>query len=147
MTSYQRAIAIGAACVPVISSLGDQPMNNHLIGIWTCTSATIDGRPLADETVKQLRLTLTTDRYKSERGAEVLFDGAYKADATKEPPHIDMTGAEGDVQGKTAPGIYKLDADTLTLCYVMPGKDRPTKFASDPQSGVFLVVYQRMALK
>jgi uncharacterized protein (TIGR03067 family) len=133
--------------VAATKSPGDQPMNNNLIGVWTCTAAIIDGRPLADETVKQLRLTLTADRYKSERDTEVLFDGTYKLDATKDPAHIDMTGTEGDFQGKNAPGIFKLDGDALTLCYVMPGKQRPTKFVSEPQSGVFLVVYRRADAK
>jgi uncharacterized protein (TIGR03067 family) len=114
-----------------------------LVGAWICVSALIDGRPIAEDTVKQLRLTLTADRYKSERGDQVLFDSTYKVDPTKDPPHIEMVGTEGDFQGKAALGIYKLDGDTLTICYVMPGKERPTKFESQPGSGVFLIVYKR----
>ena len=107
-----------AATIVVLSGTcagGDPPMNNNLIGNWTCVSATIDGRPLPAETVKQLRLTLTADRYKSERGDQVLFDSTYKVDPTKDPPQIDMVGTEGDIKGKPAPGIYNLDGDTLTI--------------------------------
>ena len=114
-----------------------------LIGTWICVSAMIDGRPLPEETVQQLRLTLTAKRYKSERGDQVLFDSTYTVDPSKDPPQIDMIGTEGDLKGKPALGIYKLDGDSLTLCYVMPGKERPTKFESPPQSGVFMVVYKR----
>jgi uncharacterized protein (TIGR03067 family) len=114
-----------------------------LAGTWTCASATIDGKPLAQETAKELRLTLTADRYKTERGAQVLFDSSYKIDATKTPAQIDMIGTEGDLKGMAALGILKLDGDTLTMCYVMPGKERPTAFDSQPNSGAFLVVWKR----
>ena len=125
------------------SSGEDRVDAKTLPGTWTCVSATIDGRPLADETRKQLKLTMTADRFKTERGDQVLFDSTYSVDATKMPPQIDMIGTEGELKGKPALGIYKLDANQLTLCYVMPGSPRPTAFDSQPQSGVFLVVWKR----
>ena len=118
-----------------------------LQGVWTCASAVIDGKPLAEEAAKNLKLTLTADRYKTERGEQVLFDGTYMVNAVKNPPQIDMIGTEGDLKGKVALGIYKLDGDTLTICYVMPGKERPAAFESQPQSGAFLVVWKRSEKK
>jgi uncharacterized protein (TIGR03067 family) len=127
---------------------GEGPVDNKsLQGVWTCTSATIDGKPLAEEAAKNLKLTLTVDRYKTERGEQVLFDSTYKVDAAKNPPQMDMIGTEGDLKGKVALGIYKLAGDTLTICYVMPGKERPAAFESQPQSGVFLVVWKRSEKK
>jgi uncharacterized protein (TIGR03067 family) len=114
-----------------------------LQGTWTCVSAMIDGKPLAEETAKQLKLTMTADCFKTERGEQTLFDSTYTIDPAKLPPAIDMIGTEGELKGKPALGIYKLDANQLTLCYVMPGSPRPTTFESQPQSGAFLVVWKR----
>ena len=114
-----------------------------LPGTWTCVSATINGSPLAEEAARQLKLTMTADRFKTERGEQVLFDSTYTVDPAKNPPHIDMIGTEGELKGKPALGIYKLDANQLTLCYVMPGSPRPQALESQPQSGAFLIVWKR----
>jgi uncharacterized protein (TIGR03067 family) len=137
-------VIIAASLLVGAAVKGAEPVSaKNLAGTWSCSSAVIDGRPLADETAKQLKLTMTTDRYKTERGDQVLFDSTYKVDAAKTPVQIDMIGTEGDLKDKAALGIVKLDGDLLTMCYVMPGKERPTAFESAPQSGVFLVVWKR----
>jgi len=114
-----------------------------LLGTWTCSSAVIDGKPLAEEAAKALKLTLTADRYKTERGDQVLFDSTYTIDAAKNPKTIDMVGTEGELKGKPALGIYTLDGDMLSMAYVMPGKDRPTTFESKAGSGIYVIVWKR----
>lgn len=123
-----------------------QPTDDRskLEGTWSCTSAVIDGKPLAEEAAKVLRLTLTADHYRTERGEQVLFDSTYTVDATKNPKTIEMVGTEGELKGKPALGIYKLEGDLLTMCYVMPGRERPTTFESQPETGIFLVIWKRM---
>src|SRR5258708_559448 len=56
---------------------GNSPKTAPLEGTWNCAFATVDGKPLPDATVKLLRLTLTKDHYKTEKGTEVLFDSSY----------------------------------------------------------------------
>jgi uncharacterized protein (TIGR03067 family) len=116
-----------------------------LAGKWAATSATNDGKPITDETVKKLRLTLTKDGYKTELGEQVLFDSTFKIDAGQQPKQIDMIGTEGENKGRAAQGIYLLEGETLTLCYTMPGGDRPNTFESKPGSGATLVVWKRLA--
>jgi len=148
MHRYHFLISLFVALVTFTTCRGDGPVNTkNLQGVWTCTSATIDGKALAEEAARNLKLTLTADRYKTERGEQVLFDSTYSIDPTKNPPQIDMIGTEGELKGKAALGIFKLDGDLLTICYVMPGKERPTAFASQPQSGAFLVAWKRSAKK
>jgi uncharacterized protein (TIGR03067 family) len=113
-------------------------------GVWTCVSATNDGKSVAEETVKKLRLSITKEGgYKTERGGQVLFDSTCKIDPATNPKQIDLIGTEGENKGKAAQGIYKLDGDILTICYTMPGKERPTGFESKPGSEATLVVWKR----
>jgi uncharacterized protein (TIGR03067 family) len=114
-----------------------------LAGVWTCVSGINDGKPLPDNVVKQLKLTLTKDRYKTEKGQVVLFDGIYKIDADKQPKHIDITAPEGEQAGKTSKGIYVIEGDNLKMCYANPDKDRPKEFVSKPGSGATFVVWKR----
>jgi uncharacterized protein (TIGR03067 family) len=114
-----------------------------LQGHWSAALATVNGRVLAPEVVNALKLTITKDRYKTERGDEVLFDSTYLIDTSVKPNQINMLGTEGAAAGKEALGIYSLEGDFLRICYVMPGSPRPTTFASATNSGAYLVVWRR----
>jgi uncharacterized protein (TIGR03067 family) len=114
-----------------------------LQGYWTCVSAIVDGKPLPPATVQLLRLTLTADRYKTEKGTDVLFDSTYRIDASKHPAEISMVGTEGDLAGKEALGIYLLDGNSLQMCYTMPGDPRPKSFDSAPGSKAYFVTWKR----
>src|SRR5260221_11140853 len=70
-----------------------------LPGVWICTSAVVNGKPLPAETAAKLRLTLTDTKYMSEKGAEVLFESTYTTDTSTTPHHINMVGTEGDLAG------------------------------------------------
>ncbi len=116
---------------------------DKLTGVWKCVSGVNDGKPLPEDIVKQLKLTLTKDKYKTEKGTVLLFDGLYKIDAKQRPKHIDITAPEGDQAGKTSKGIYTLEGDTLKMCYANSDGERPKEFESKPGSGVTLVVWKR----
>jgi uncharacterized protein (TIGR03067 family) len=120
-----------------------KPDAERLPGVWNCVSAIRDGKPLPEETVKALRLTLTTDKYKTELGQQVLFESTYRVDAAKKPKQIDIIGTEGANAGKSGQGIYLLEGNQFTLCHTMPGQERPTEFVSKPGSGVTLAVWKR----
>jgi uncharacterized protein (TIGR03067 family) len=114
-----------------------------LAGVWTCVSGINDGKPLPEAIVKELKLSLTKDHYKTEKGNVVLFDGLYKIDANQQPKQIDITAPEGEQAGKTSKGIYGLEGNTLIMCYTAADMDRPKEFESKPGSGATLVMWKR----
>ena len=114
-------------------------------GTWACAAAVVDGKPLDENTTARLRLVMTAERYRTERGDdEVLFDSTYRLDPGHDPRHIEMTGTEGEAAGRQALGIYSLEGDTLKICYTMPGGQRPKSFESKPGSKAFLVTWTRV---
>ena len=148
MTSKLKTfIALAAIIVAANAFTAENETNASLAaraaGTWTCAAATINGKPLADTSVKRLHLTMTDTRYKTQRNDEVLFDSTYRLDTTKTPAHINMVGTEGDLIGKEAQGIIAVEGNTLTICYTMPGKPRTISFASATNSEAFLIVWKR----
>src|SRR6266700_544720 len=103
--SYASAVVCALAFSTV--SRGAEPQKlESMEGAWGCSAATINGKQMPETTVKLLRLTMTKDRYKTEKGDEVLFDSTYTLDSTTDPKQINMVGTEGDLKGKEAHGIY-----------------------------------------
>ncbi len=116
----------------------------ELAGEWECVSAVNDGKEIDEATVKKLRLTLTKEgTYKTTLGERTLFDSTCKIDNSKAIKCIDMIGTEGENKGKAAQGIYKLVEGKLTICFTMPGKQRPSEFKSESGSSTTLVRWQR----
>ena len=112
-------------------------------GKWVQVSTTIDGKALEEDELKNRSVVFKGEKlillYKDkERGTASL-----KIDPSKNPAQIDTTNEDGPAKGLGLKGIYKFDGDTLTLCFVLPSKDRPTEFASKPGSGTLLFVHKR----
>jgi uncharacterized protein (TIGR03067 family) len=134
---------LACAASPRDGAAGDDTA--RIVGSWRCVSAVVNGKPLPEEMVRHLKLTLTQNGYKTERADEVLFDSTYTLDTRPTPAHIDIVGTEGEAVGKIAPGIYALEnaGEVLKICYVMPGGERPTAFRSEAASQAFLATWQR----
>jgi uncharacterized protein (TIGR03067 family) len=145
MIKFVVLLILAIALLNAVEARGDDKGKDDLdklAGAWRCVSGVNNGKPLPEDVVKQLRLTLTKDRYKTEKGKQVLFDGIYKIDAGRQPKHIDITAPEGEQAGKTSKGIYALEGDTLKMCYA--DKERPKEFESTPGSQTTLVVWKRI---
>jgi uncharacterized protein (TIGR03067 family) len=111
-----------------------------LQGAWTVVSAEFDGNKLGDDDVKKMEMVIKDDTYTFTAPDET-YKGTFKIDPAKKPKAIDRKGTEGPDAGKSAQGIYEVDAETHKLCYAAIGEERPSKFTSE--NGGVLIVLKR----
>ena len=112
-------------------------------GDWACDRMERDGMKFPDEAAQAYFRTVKGKAYTVYRFKKAVGKGTFTLDATKSPRQIDLTLGDGPAKGKTVLGIYKIDGDTLTLCYGGPGGKRPAEFATKEKSGHTLAVWSR----
>ena len=112
-------------------------------GEWACERFVRDGMVFDDDTAGSLFRTVKGNGYTIYRFRKAVSKGTLTLDATKSPRQIDLTPGEGPAKGKVAPGIYKLEGDTFTVCYAFAADSRPGVFESKKDSGMLLIVARR----
>jgi uncharacterized protein (TIGR03067 family) len=121
-----------------------QQERSRLKGRWKSVSYTLDGKPTPPEQLADVVLTFDADGGATVTNQGNVFLRATTAiDPAASPRTIDLTFTEGPLKGKTALGIYEIQDDTYRLCRAAPGQARPSKFTSEPGSGLALMTYRR----
>ena len=112
-----------------------------LVGEWVAESLVKGGKPAKVQEGTGMTFAPGGKAVLAERGKGV--DATYTTDPKKDPPHIDLMvpGPDGG-KGKGLSGVYRLDGDTLTLCFGPEG-DRPAGFDSPAGSKLMLMVLKR----
>lgn len=120
---------------------------DSLAGTWKLTSVDINGQALAMEKLQTARLVVKGPKY-SLVIDDTRLEMTHVLRADKKPKEMDLTIAEGSDKGKVFQAIYKLEGDTFTVCRNdKPGMDRPTEFASKPNTGLLLGVWMLQKAK
>jgi uncharacterized protein (TIGR03067 family) len=113
-------------------------------GEWEFTAQTGEGIEVPASLLKQTRLTIDGDTFRVTSGGEVVQEGTQTIDSAQTPKAVDVTVTGGNDKGKKWLGIYKIDGDTVTLCFDPTGKKRPTEFKAEKGSGYFMNVHTRI---
>ena len=115
---------------------------NAMKGKWKIEKAEAGGKEIESDDLKSVLLTITGERY------EVLVKdktdaGTLKLDESQKPKTMDSTDTEGENVGKVIKAIYEISGDTMRVCYVLDGGERPTEFATKSDTALLLITYKR----
>src|SRR5262245_6051015 len=115
-----------------------------LQGSWVMDALEIDGKQVPTEKLQGTTLVIKGDKYivtvKDTKHETVLT-----LNPAKKPKEVDMVFLDGANKDKIHRGIYELEGDTFKLCRARePDGERPTEFATSPNTGVFVVVWKRV---
>lgn len=139
MTRCLLTLTAAAMLLAADAGAGDKK-GDKLEGHWIGTSYKRGEGEVPKEKI-MTELVITKDGYEFPVGINrISKKGSYKLDAAKGT--IDFTPDDGPAKGKTLPGIYKVEGDTLTLCFRSAGMERPKELKTTDRNTV-LATYER----
>ena len=109
---------------------------------WKIEKATLAGND-AMGILKDLDFTIHDDGKYTAKHGEQKDEGAFTVDLATTPKSMVIKPTGGPGKDKVLKAIYKLDGDSLVICYDMDGKETPKKFESTAENKFLLVEYKR----
>jgi len=119
-----------------------------LQGTWFAVALQDEDRKAPPAVIKQFKLVIKDQKMIfSAEGSPTSHSLGFRIDPQQNPHAIDIEAVilGGPSEGKTLPGIYKLEGDQLTICLpTKPDvKDRPKSFECKKGSGLRLFVVKK----
>jgi uncharacterized protein (TIGR03067 family) len=103
------------------------------------TACIADGYPVPESMVKTGRRVARKSWTESWFGAQRLLQAHYTVDRTATPHTIDYTLKNGQHQF----GIWRLEGETLHICFALPGRPRPADFTVGKGNGLTFTSWKR----
>lgn len=117
-----------------------------LQGVWYWVSAEVGGMkrpdPNGDLKAQKVQSLFMGDNFIMVGDKDGLSKATYRLDPSKNPKEFDLTVMQQTITA-TCKGIYRFEGDDLTLCYAVPGGERPKEFVSKKGANTTVIVLKR----
>lgn len=113
-------------------------------GTWEVVGTEREGEKGPEDELKkaEMRLVIDDTKFTYTIGGMKILSGTFKFNEDKKTIDVDGTNADGKTS-KTI-GIYEIKGDTMRVCFVEEGNDRPTKFATKKGEKPMIVTYKKV---
>lgn len=138
------AMMLSLSLVVGAPALKDPPARPQAIeGEWFLVERTVGGKQeVLAAGPKQSRFSISTDQWVINQGNDPPSKWELQLDAAARPAQITLYKPDGVRSETGLVGIYKVEGDTLTICYVFKGT-RPTSFESPDGTEIRIMVLKR----
>jgi len=117
-----------------------------LQGEWQAIVMVHSGQDAPDEAIKENKVIIKDDMITFVQG-DMKFKYKIKIDPSQSPMHFDIVSLEGPRMGKTVPGIYALEKDTLQICFPNDPEQedkRPKELKTKARDGLSLLGLEKI---
>lgn len=136
------AAALALLAVSLVGLVrADEKAAKELEGTYKIASAELDGKFAEKATIETVTVTIKGEEFVLSSSPDDKKVSKIKVTPDPKLPTIDFMPQDGELKGKTIPGIYKLEKGELTVAMSEKG-DRPKEFKSD--NGVMLIRLKRV---
>jgi uncharacterized protein (TIGR03067 family) len=131
---------LGLALSVSAPGLKDPPAKPPTVeGEWTVESGLVGGKPDTQLFKNPIeKIVVANGKWSVHRAGQEPGSAEITFDPKKDPPEFTFPGSRGEG------GIYKLEGDTLTICYDLGAGKRPQSFDSPVGSNVRIMVLKRI---
>jgi uncharacterized protein (TIGR03067 family) len=142
MMRYAILILVAGALIAAEKKEKPKKDVDLMQGSWTVEEVAHNGQSPGEDKLKEIKVAVKGSKL-TVRAEDETHEVPFKLDPKKNPKTIDATPTGGPFKDMTLLGIYEIKGDTFKMCFAEAGKERPTEFKSEADSGHFLLVLKR----
>jgi len=118
--------------------------NKNLAGTWKLIRSVNQGKKTDKKEIRGSEVIVRENEMTVfDADKKELYRCEFQFDRTDAPNTITMKSTTPGRPTSISLGIYRLDGDKWTLCYALPGHERPEKFKSTEEDHTMLMVMRR----